>query len=72
MSASSYDPTLGGYVPAIPEPFWHKSWRTWFRWRPQCPWCKDMPIFKTRAQWDSHYVLTHLVGELRSEGKKPK
>lgn len=41
MSVSSSDPQLG-WIPAIPEPFWYKSWRTLFRWKPQCVECGSM------------------------------
>ena len=53
------DPELG-WVPVVPEPFWHRSWRTLFRWRPQCTICHSMPIFKTRSEYDCHYVLFHI------------
>lgn len=46
----------GRYIPAIPEPFWEKSWRTFFRWRPLC--CRTM--FKSREAYDQHYVLEHM------------
>ncbi len=52
-----FDPELG-YVPAIPEPFWERSWRTWFRWKPYCGECRL--LLKTRAEWDTHYVLNHI------------
>ena len=60
------DPQLG-WVPAIPEPFWYKGWRTFFRYRPACYQCTNGEpplIFKNRAEWDSHYVLTHLKEDL--------
>lgn len=46
-----------GWIPAIPEPFWHKSWRTLFRYRPECFLCHVR--FKTRTEWEQHYVLKH-------------
>lgn len=49
-----------GWVPAIPEPFWYRGWRTFFRWRPQCVECYAHPIFANRADWERHYVLTHM------------
>ena len=61
----SFDPVMGCYVPAIPEPFWYKSWRTWFRYRPQCVRC-DI-VFKTKLEWDAHYVLTHLQQDEEAE-----
>ena len=51
-----YDAELG-YVPAIPEPFWYRGWRTLFRERPQCLQCDE--IFANRSDWDKHYVLIH-------------
>lgn len=65
------DPVLG-WVPAIPEPFWYKGWRTWFRYRPACYRCTGTEpplIFKTRAEYDAHYVLTHLEQDLKNEGQ---
>lgn len=69
------DPELG-WVPAIPEPFWYSGWRTLFRFRPSC-WrveClktgfsgRNVPtIFKTRKEWDTHYVLNHLEEDERN------
>lgn len=55
-----YDPELG-YVPAIPEPFWERSWRTWMRWRPYCTECRL--LLKNRLEWDTHYVLNHIKGD---------
>lgn len=42
---------------AFPEPFWIRSWRTMFRWRPACYPCKQ--TFRTRAEHDEHYLRTH-------------
>jgi hypothetical protein len=70
--AYTLDPQLG-WVPAIPEPFWYRSWRTWFRDRPACYQCtgKEPPlIFKNRAEWEAHYVLTHLEEDLKNEGNQ--
>lgn len=64
------DPELG-WVPAIPEPFWYRGWRTLFRYRPACYQCKkgEQPtIFKTRHEWQTHYVLSHLQGDWKDEG----
>lgn len=47
----------GRWVPAIPEPFWFKSWRTLWFWRPGCYQCQI--IFKTREEWNEHYVKHH-------------
>jgi hypothetical protein len=54
------DPELG-LVPAIPEPYWYWGWRTLFRFRPECLRCNK--LFKTRRDWDIHYVLTHLQND---------
>ena len=62
MRVSVYDPKLG-YVPAIPEPFWCSSWRTWFRMRPACYRCGNPMIFRSRSEYDTHYVLNHLEEE---------
>ncbi len=66
------DPVLG-WVPAIPVPFWYKSWRTWFRYRPACYRCthgEEPPLlFKNRKAWDAHYVLTHLEEDERRENE---
>jgi hypothetical protein len=61
MNVSTWDQTLGGYVPLVPEPFWYRGWRTLFRWRPQCVRCNI--IFSTRQEWDAHYVLAHLEAD---------
>lgn len=52
-----FDPVLG-YMPAIPEPFWVSSWRTLFRFRPECVECGQM--FKSRDSYRTHYVLSHI------------
>ena len=69
--AYTLDPQLG-WVPAIPEPFWYRSWRTLFRYRPACYKCShgaEPPLlFKNRKAWDEHYVLTHLIEDLENEG----
>jgi hypothetical protein len=58
----THDPVLG-YVPSIPEPFWYSGWRTLFRYRPACYQCGSPMLFKTRLEWDGHYVLTHLAAD---------
>jgi hypothetical protein len=52
---ATLDPVLG-YVPAIPEPFWVRRWLFWSR--PSCYPCRLK--FKTRAEYDAHYALTHI------------
>lgn len=59
---SVHDPQLG-YVPAIPEPFWYSSWRTLFRMRPACYQCGNPMVFKTRGDYEAHYVLNHMTEE---------
>lgn len=54
---SAFDSQLG-WVPAIPEPFWYRGWRTLWRWRPQCVGC-DV-IFPDRDSWRRHYALYHI------------
>lgn len=71
------DPELG-WVPAIPEPFWYRGWLTLFRERPACYRCQRVflfnilngsqpTVFGTREEWNRHYVLTHLQGDLEHE-----
>lgn len=52
------DPQLG-LMPVIPLPYWFRRLRTLWRWRPGCLECKL--IFKTEAEWQTHYVLTHIA-----------
>lgn len=47
----------GTWVPAIPEPFWYRGLMTWFRLRPSCYQCRL--IFKTREEYNDHYVKMH-------------
>lgn len=56
----SFDPAHPelGYMPSIPEPFWERSWRTWFRWRPYCVVCRK--LLKDRSDWTIHYALNHI------------
>ncbi len=61
MAEYSLDPQ-SGYVPAIPEPFWYRGWRSWFRFVPACYQCGRPLLFENLAEWDSHYVLNHLEG----------
>lgn len=71
------DPQLG-WVPAIPEPFWYRGWRTLFRYRPACYRCASVSmiwgtkplIFRWEEQWNQHYVLTHLKEDLEHEGNQ--
>lgn len=59
MNDYQFDKQLNRYVPAIPAPFWYGSWKTFFRIRPACYRCGNPMIFKNRAAWDAHWVLTH-------------
>jgi len=52
----SYDPNFG-WEPAIPEPFWTRSWRTAFRWRPQC--IEHGMTFRTKLDYQSHWRREH-------------
>lgn len=52
---SRYDPHLG-YMPAIPEPFWLGG--IW-PWKPKMQ-CHCGSKFKTRPEYDAHYVLNHI------------
>lgn len=56
----SLDPQLG-YVPAIPEPFWYRGWRTFFRFRPACYACGGPLLLKDRREWEAHYALNHIA-----------
>lgn len=69
VRCASFDPQLG-YMPAVPEPFWYRSWRTWFTDTPSCyrAGCtrksffgEVLPMFfKNRQAYDTHYILRHL------------
>lgn len=77
MGNYTLDPQLG-WVPAIPEPFWYRTWRTWFQDRPACyrtaccrtTWLDGVVpmLFKTKKEYETHYVLTHLEEDLKNEG----
>jgi hypothetical protein len=62
-----------GWVPAIPEPFWYRGWRTLFRYRPSCYQCmrygffgdEQPTVFPTRKEWEAHYALNHLEEDLK-------
>lgn len=56
MPEQRHDPVYG-WERAIPEPFWVRSWRALFRWRPACYECRT--AFKTRGEFDEHHVRTH-------------
>lgn len=58
-----------GPIPPIPEPFWHRSWRTLWRWRPEClhTWrMRDgstvtrLRRFKTRDEYERHWLAWHV------------
>lgn len=57
MSAGEY--INGEYREAIPEPFWERSWRTFFREKPMC--CDT--VFADRAAYEEHYVRMHLYSK---------
>jgi hypothetical protein len=62
MPTSQHDPQLG-YMPAIPEPFWFRGWRTWFRYRPACYRCAEggkPKLFADLGAYRLHYVLKHM------------
>jgi hypothetical protein len=52
----THDP-IYGWEPSIPEPFWVRSWRTLFRWRPACYECRI--TFKAVLDYQSHYRRLH-------------
>lgn len=59
-----------GLIPAIPEPFWYKSWKTFFRYKPACYQCAvdgEPLLFKNREEYDTHWALTHAEGEYSDE-----
>lgn len=56
----SFDPHLG-YVPAIPEPFWYRGWRSWFQFAPACYACGNPLLLKDRRDWEAHYALNHIA-----------
>lgn len=54
-----WDPELGPIV-AIPEPFWVRSWRTLWRWKPVCLECYgDKVWWGTREHWERHWLNAH-------------
>ena len=44
-----------GTTPPVPEPFWHSSWRSLWRWKPACIECGER-LFRDRAAYDAHYL----------------
>lgn len=48
-----------GNVPPVPEPFWHRSRRTLWTWRPACIACGER-LFLNRMAWESHYLSEHV------------
>lgn len=58
---STFDAVRGRYVPAIPEPFWERSWQTLFLWRPRCIECQTN--FKHIAAYREHYKRHHMEPE---------
>jgi len=59
MEDMQFDPDLG-YMPAIPEPFWYRGWRTFFRFKPACYRCGNPMLFKDRMAYSIHYALNHI------------
>lgn len=53
-----FDSNLG-WMPAIPEPFWYRGWRSLWQWKPMCPACNIR--FKDKEEWKSHYALNHIT-----------
>ena len=60
----------GNLVPSIPEPFWYGGgWRSFFRKYPACYRCTDLKgksplIFKTKEDWNEHYLKMHSVNDI--------
>ena len=54
---SELDPVLG-YIPAIPEPCWVRSWSTWMRSKPCCPVCNE--VLRDKLSYRCHYVFEHI------------
>lgn len=57
-----------GPFPPIPEPFWHRSWRSLWRWQPACIPCGAVDMrsgrhyerrFKNLDEWEVHYLQVH-------------
>ena len=65
MRAEGYDPEVGPLV-AIPEPFWVRTLRTFFRYRPAC--YEHQTVFRTRAEWETHYLRAHYLIECPGDG----
>jgi len=59
MGLLQYDPVLG-WMPGIPEPFWYRGWRSFFRLRPACYHCGNPRVFRNRHEYEIHYALTHI------------
>lgn len=62
MKNSHFNHQLG-YMPAIPEPFWERSLRTWMMKRALCVECGK--LFKTKSKYAIHWVLNHAAQEKR-------
>lgn len=54
-----WDNELGPIV-AIPAPFWHRSWRTGWQWRPEC--IEHGCRFSRRHLYEQHYLSEHYRG----------
>lgn len=44
----------GRWVPAVPEPYWERSW---FGWKLRC---RCLARFSRREDYDDHYRANHL------------
>jgi len=58
-----------GPLSPVPEPFWHRSWRTLWRWRPEC--IEHGKRFASRDEFDLHYRLRHLAA-VQGEQETPR
>jgi len=65
MSGNNERLSDGTLRTAIPEPFWERSPRTWFRYKPMC--CRT--IFDSREAYESHYIRMHIVGNEEIDGE---
>jgi hypothetical protein len=64
VNIEGWDPELGPMI-AIPEPFWVRTPRTLFRWRPACYGCRK--TFPTRERWEQHWLTEHLPKQQQAD-----